>query len=335
MAKHRTLISLICALALLLFAILGCRSTKQSNGPSWTKGKVLSDNEDHPSKIISDGQFVYFVTGGTVASMEDGTNNIKRISLKDGSSTVLVKGGKQIPSPALAVDEKFLYWSDGGNIMRVPKAGGPSEKIIPSVPDPDEMLVDDDNIYWVPWAGEGSPPTPLMIAPKKGGVAAELTPRQRPTSGLAIDHDFVYWMTGEGIKKIAKTGGEVTEVYHNSSPKPSLGLAQDAENFYFAQMDGRGHSALMKLVKKTGEVIQLDPSMSHTMEFILDDRNVYYFDDVPGTGSFGPIALKQISKAGGNPVTIDQGEGGWMKYLAVDSKQIYFTEISKVYAFAK
>ncbi len=333
--RHYDTFSLVLALALLLSSLLGCRSTNSSKPPSWTKAKVLSDKEDHPSKIVSDGQSVFFVTGGTVASMNERTNNIKKISLKDGSVTVLVKGGQQIPSAALAVDDKFLYWSDGGNIFKVPKEGGPSEKIIPGAPNPDQMLVDDENIYWLPWAGEGSPPKPLMIAPKKGGEAKQLTRPQPPTSGLVIDGDFVYWMTGSGIQKISKTGGEITEVYHNPSKSPSLGLAQDADNFYYAQMNDKGRSALMKFARKTGEVTQLAPSINHVFEFSTDNANVYYFDEIPGTGSFGPIALKKVPKTGGTPVTLDSGEGGWVKYLAVDLTNVYFTDISRVYALSK
>jgi hypothetical protein len=322
------------AVCLLIVVVFGCRSTIK-HAPSWTKAKIPSDNEDHPSKIISDGQSVFYVTGGTVASQHEGTNNIKRISLKDGSVSVIVKGGDRIPSASLAVDEKYLYWSDGGNIMRVPKEGGTSEEIVPGAPNPDEMFVDDENIYWLIWSGEGSPPQPLMFAPKKGGEAKQLTPPQAPTSGLSIDHDFVYWMTGDGIKKIPKAGGEITEVYHTISKGPSLGLMQDADNFYYAQMNGRGQSALMKFARKSGEVTQLAPSINHVFEFIIDDMNVYYFDEMPGTGSFGPIALKKVSKTGGDPSTLDQGQAGWVKYLAVDATKIYFTDISKVYALAR
>ena len=71
------------------------------------------------------------------------------------------------------------------------------------------------------------------------------------------------------------------------------------------------------------------------MEFVMDESNIYYFDYVPGMGSFGPVALKKISKTGGDPITLDQGDAGWVKYLAVDQKQVYFTDISKVYAVAK
>lgn len=333
--RNRNLRISCLALSLFLFAVLGCRSTNFSNSPSWAKTKVLSDKEDHPSKIVTDGEAVYYITGGTVASMNEGTNNIKKVSLKDGTVSILVKGGRTIPDQMLALDDKFLYWSDGGNILRVPKGGGESEKIIPNAPKPDDVVMDDENIYWVIWGGEGSPPSPLMVAPKKGGEPKELTPRYAGTSGISIDRDYVYWMTGDGIKKISKKGGDVVDFYRNPSKTPSLGLLQDADNFYFAQMDSHGYSALMKLSKQSGAVTQLAPALNHVMEFTADAENVYYFDNVPGKGSFGPIALMKVSKAGGAPVEVDQGEAGWIKYLAVDAKQIYFTDISKVYAVAK
>ncbi|HYX28859.1 MAG TPA: hypothetical protein VE863_09840 [Pyrinomonadaceae bacterium] len=325
----------VAALVILVLAIVSCRSINQPKAPSWSKAKVLVDREDHPSKIISDGESVYFVTGGTIASQHEGTNNIKRISLKDGSVSVLVKGGELIPDPALAIDEKYVYWSDGGNIFRVAKSGGASEKIIPNAPKPDEMVMDRVNIYWLIWGGEGSPPEPLMFASKTSGEPKPLTPEYLGASGIAIDNDFIYWMTGDGIKKIAKSGGDVAEVYHNSTKWPSLGLRIDANSFYFCQMSSGGHSALMKLSRNTNELTQLAPSINDTFNFVIDESNVYYFDNVKGQGSFGPVALMKVANSGGTPAEIDRGEAGWVKYLAVDAKQVYFTDISKVYAIGK
>jgi hypothetical protein len=324
----------IVAISLLILVLISCRPTNHST-PSWSKAKIVSDKEDHPSKIIADGDAVYYVTGGTVASQQEGTNNIKRASLKDGSVNILVKGGEIIPDTTLARDDRYVYWSDGGNLMRVSKEGGASEKIIPNAPKPDNIVMDDGNIYWVIWGGEGSPPEPLMFAPKKGGEAQTLTPRYLGASGIGLDNDFLYWMTGDGIKKISKTGGDVSEVYHNSSKSPSLGLQMDADNFYFCQMGGNGYSSLMRLSKNTGELSQLAPSINHTMEFVTDEANIYYFDNVKGQGSFGPVALMKVSKRGGAPVEIDRGNAGWIKYLSADSQHLYFTDISKVYAIAK
>jgi hypothetical protein len=333
MNPHRTILLLAFTIGLLLLVTIACRSTNQSTA-SWTKARVLSDKEDHPSKIVTDGEAVYYVTGGTVASQQEGTNNIKKISLADGSVSVFVSGGQIIPDTTLAIDDKYVYWSDGGSILRVPKTGGTSEKIIPSAPKPDEIVMDDENIYWLIWGGEGSPPEPLMSAPKKGGEAKPITPKYLGASGIAIDENFVYWMTGDGLKEIRKIGGEVIGISHDRSGMP-LGLLMDADNFYFCQMASNGQSSLMRLSRKTGELTQLAPSINHTMEFVLDDTNVYYFDNVRGQGSFGPVALMKISRNGGTPVEMDRGTAGWISHLAVDSKQVYFTDISKVYAVSK
>jgi hypothetical protein len=194
--------------------------------------------------------------------------------------------------------------------------------------------MDGENIYWVIWGGEGSPPEPLMVAPQKGGEARPLTPKYLGTSGIAVDENFVYWMTGDGIKEIRKIGGEAIAISLDSSPSRSVGLRMDDDNFYFCVANG-GKSALLKLSRKTGELSQLAPSINQTMEFVIDDSNVYYFAQVGGPGSFGPVALMKISKNGGAPVEIDRGNAGWIGHLAVDSKQIYFTDISKVYAIPK
>jgi hypothetical protein len=127
----------------------------------------------------------------------------------------------------------------------------------------------------------------------------------------------------------------VTDVYHNTSKSPSLGLRMDADNFYFCQMASNGYSALMKLSKKSNELSQLAPSIEHTLDFIIDDGYVYYYAFVPHTGSFGPDALRKVPKAGGESVVLDQGDTAWMRSLTLDSKQIYFADISKIYALAK
>jgi hypothetical protein len=320
---------------LFLLSILGCKETPRP--PSWIKTKVLADREDHPSKILSDGSFVYYVTGGTVASQRAGTNNIKRISLKDGGVSVLVNMGERIPDTTLALDDKFLYWTDGGSILRVPKEGGQSETVVANTGAPAEMIVDDENIYWIIWTGEGSPPKPLMFASKQvGSEAKQLAPPQIGANGLCIDNDTVYWASPAGLKKAPKTGGEATIFYNDPTlNQPTTGLVQDAENFYYAQMDKKGNSSLMKLAKMGGAPRQIAPSINHTMEFVADELYVYYFDDEKGYGSFGPVALRKVSKQGGEPVTLDMGDAGWVKFIAVDKTQVYFTDISKVYALAK
>ena len=143
-------------------------------------------------------------------------------------------------------------------------------------------------------------------------------------------------MTGKGLNQIPKTGGDVVSMSANLAKTFNLRLRLDDENFYFCEMAGNGKSDLMKMSRRTGELKQLAPSINDTMEFVIDDTNVYYFDNVRGQGSFGPVALMKVSKkGGGTPTEIDRGDAGWVKFLAVDARQIYFTDISKVYALPK
>ncbi len=322
---NQSLLSVCFALALLLTCILGCKS------PVW-KARVLAEKQDHPSKIVSDGSSVFFTIASTVAAQQAGTNNVNRISLKDGSLSVLVKGGEHFISSTLAVDEKFLYWSDPGHIYRVPKAGGESETIVSDSPGmPDQMVVDDENIYWLLWGGRGSHNMPVMSAPKQGGAAKQLATGQEGYSGLCVDRDFVYWNAATGIRKVPKTGGPDSFFYHNPNKGAMFGLVQDDGNFFYMQMDNSDNWVLMKISKQGGEPTKLAPSISEVMEFVAGDGYIYYFDRESGND----YALRKVSTSGGEPVTLDRGGDSWNKYLAVDKTQVYFTTISKVYALPK
>jgi hypothetical protein len=323
--RNQSLLSLWLALALLLLCIIGCKSAV------W-KARVLADNQDHPSKIISDGTSVFFVTGGTLASQNEGTNNINRIALKDGSVSVLVRGGEHLPSQTLAVDDKFLYWAEPGRIYRVLKTGGESEVIVHDAPgQPDEVTVDDENIYWLVYGGSGSHNLPVLFAKKSGGASQKLATGQEGYSGLCVDRDFVYWVAATGIKKVPKVGGADTFVYRNPNKGPMSDMVQDADNLYYAQMDNRNTWVLMKIPKKGGEPTKLAPSISEVMQFVAADNSIYYFDREKAN----TYLLRKVSTGGGEPLTLDRGEDSWNKFLAVDGTQVYFTTIGKVLVAAK
>ena len=115
----------ICAVLVL---ILDCAETKKS--PEWQKAKVLAENVDHPSAITSDADFIYYVTGGTIASLNAGTSGVWKMPLAGGEPVQLFKGYKInensviLPDTfVLAADEKYVYWSSGA-IWRTPKTGG-------------------------------------------------------------------------------------------------------------------------------------------------------------------------------------------------------------------
>jgi hypothetical protein len=68
---------------------------------------------------------------------------------------------------------------------------------------------------------------------------------------------------------------------------------------------------------------------------VVDDASVYYFDDEPGGGMIGTVALRKVSKNSGEPVMLDHGRAGWVRFIAVDKSQVYFSDIANVYALTK
>lgn len=311
----------------LIFAVLGCSETPKE--PGWQKARVLAEKLDSPSAITTDGEFVYFVTGGTVASLNAGTSGVWKLLIAGGEPTQLFKGFRENENSAtlpdtwvLETDEKYLYWASG-YIWRTPKDGGESEKI--TIGTPTKMVLDDGTIYWQNFVGEKMPPVPLHSAPKKGGESKSVTAPLIAT-GLAIDKDFLYWTQPEGIYRMPKTGGEPMNIYAPQGKQTVRGLAADAEFFYFTE--GQGIYDLMKLSKNGGTPIRLAPQVNTAHRFHLDDTHIYFITNYQTFGS----ALNKVAKSGGEVVQIDTG---YLRSFAVGKDKIFVTDGSKVYALEK
>jgi hypothetical protein len=311
----------------LLLAAFGCSQSPKE--PGWQKARVIAEKLDSPSAITTEGESIYFVTGGTVASLNEGTSGVWKMSVSGGEPTQLFKGVRENERSAilpdtwvLDTDEKYLYWSSG-YISRTPKAGGASEKLVPGTPT--KMVLDDDTIYWQNFVGESMPPVPLYSAPKKGGEAKPIT-EPLIASGLAIDKDFLYWAQPEGIFRMSKSGGEQIKVYSPPGEQTVRGLTADAEFFYFAQ--GSGTYALMKLAKNSGSPVQLAPSINTSHEFYTDDTHIYFITNYQTFST----ALNKVGKIGGDVTQIDTG---YVKSFTVGKDKIFVTDISKIYALDK
>jgi hypothetical protein len=319
--------SLILPIAALLTAVLGCSETAKK--PNWPKGQVLAENSDHPSAVTTDDKFVYYVTGGTIASLNAGTSGVWKMPLAGGPPVQLFKGFRVDERNAvlpetfvLTTDEKYVYWSSGA-IWRTPKDGGESEKITTGMPT--ELAIDETKIYWHNFGGENSPPTPIFAVDKKGGEAKAFT-EPVITSGLAIDRENLYWTQSDGIYKAAKKSGEKSKIYGPPGKLSLSGLAADETNFYFTQGDGR--NALMKIPKQGGEAVRIAPEINTANKFYTDGKFVYF---IKNEGTFGS-SLNKVASGGGEIVQIDSG---YPASFTLGANKIFVTDISKIYALEK
>jgi hypothetical protein len=320
----RPLLWRVAALSILCGCLSGCGM--KTSEPRWPRSKVLATNLDHPQAIAVDEKHIYFVLGGTVASQNEGTNNVMRMPIEGGTPTVVFKGGdKYIPDTFfLTLDERYAYFSVG-SLVRVPKDGGPLEEIsIAGMPT--EFLMDNENYYWHPFVGEGMPPAPFYSVSKKGGQAQAITDPRPSANGLCLDDQYIYWIQTTGIYRKPKSGGEITQIYATPEGQISSGLRLDADNFYFTQ--GTSKHALYKLSKGGGEPLQLAKSINSAADFVLGETDVYFQRE----RNLNTDYLSKVSKKGGDIVDLDYG---YMRSLAVGKTDIYFTDINTIYSIPK
>lgn len=317
----------IFVMALLTFLSVACG--ENSKQPEWQNAKILAENVDHPAAIVSDDLFIYYVTGGTIASLNEGTSGVWRKPIAGGEPVQLFKGHyidkDKVILPdffVLAIDEKYVYWSSG-EIWKTPKMGGESIKITNG--SPTKLVLDDEKIYWQNFIGENGPPQPIYFCDKKGGEPKALT-EPAIASGIVVDKENLFWAQRDGIYKISKNGGEKTKVYSATENQNISGLIADKENFYLAQGDGR--NALYKVSKNGGEAVKIAPSLNHAYNFYADGTNVYFITDEGSTGS----SLNKVSKNGGEVVKI---ASGYSSSFTIGKDGIFVTDISKIYELKK
>src|ERR1700753_2050876 len=218
----------------LLATLFGCGGGGLA-AEEWDKHQPLTEDLDHPNALASDDKFIYFVTGGTVASQHEGTNNVMKMPIGGGAPTVIFKGGDIIPdAEAMALDDEYVYFSADG-LRRVAKAGGPATLLTQAFM-ASEIIVDKDNVYWMPYVGEGMRPAPVYAVAKTGGETKAITDPRPTANGLCVDDKFVYWIQTDGIYKTGKQGGSIEKIYSMPDSDISSDFKNDSDNFYFLHL---------------------------------------------------------------------------------------------------
>ncbi|MBX7169963.1 MAG: DUF5050 domain-containing protein [Pyrinomonadaceae bacterium] len=314
-------INLIMVLTALLTMIFGCGESKPKE---WHQAKPLTEKLDHPRALAADEKNIYFVLGnGTVSGQKDGNNNVAKIPLGGGNPAIIFKGGELIPdAEAIALDEENVYFSANG-LRKVSKNGGEA-KLLTSAFLTSEIVLDKENIYWLPYVGEGMQPTPIYTVSKNGGEAKAVTDPRPSANGLAIDEKNLYWVQTDGIYKMVKNGGNIEKIYTIPNGQNTTDLKMDSENFYFRQ--GTSYRELYKLAKTGGEAKQISKDVS---QFWLGENEIvllrYFY-------SFQPHLIK-TDKNGQNEIEIDQD--GYLSDLVVGKNKIYLSDVVKIYELAK
>ncbi len=337
MKKHRPYLALLGAGSLLLGAILGCGKFGNRPVAKWTKARKIAGKEQrlsHVSGLVVDDKFAYVTIGGTIADQNAGMSGLRKVALDSGVVESLDDKLTQSDYGGIAMDEKFIYWNAGGNILRVSKDGGKPETIASeNVGIGVDIAVDDEKVYWAnhSYYSPNSPtkPSPIYAVSKAGGKTEIFADQQHIPHSLAIDEKFVYWLTPTSILKQAKAGGQTQVIYQATDKEGVDELAQDTENLYFG-FRGAGESrwALRKISKQGGEPQTLVKTYS-LKPVAVDETNIYFFDEDGMTAE----VLCKVSKQGGEVTKLDAGYASGV--IAQSKTLVYFGTLDDIYSWTK
>lgn len=124
---------------------------------------------------------------------------------------------------ALAVDDTQVYFSTGPAIRALPRRGGPVVTLAAGQDDAAALTSDGTRLFWVTsghGGGASAHPSPnngtVMAVPVRGGAPVRLASGQPGPGAVAVDDHSVFWVnrtaTGYGLARVAKAGGEVTQL---------------------------------------------------------------------------------------------------------------------------
>jgi hypothetical protein len=285
---------------------------------------------------VFDDKFAYVTIGGTIADQNEGHSGLRKVALDSGAVTSLDNGEKMPQSDygGLAIDDKFVYWSAGGNILRISKEGGKPETVAADhVGIGIDLAVDNEKIYWANHgyylANSPTKPSPIYVVAKQGGKIEAFTPEQHIPHSVGLDEKFVYWVTPSSIVKQPKVGGAPEVIYQASDKEGVDELTQDGDHLYFG-FRGAGESrwALRRISKQGGEPQTIVKRYS-LKPVVIDETYIYFFDENGMTSDL----LCRVLKNGGEVEKLDSGYASGV--ITQSKTQVYFASLDDILSWKK
>ena len=249
---------------------------------------------------------------------------------------VLAKDQKGPTSIALAATDVVWLDETGGQVMKVPKAGGTVVELAHHQETPLDVAVDADTVYWTTRTGNGDsdsitaphPTGGVWSVPLAGGKVTALAKARAFPDAIAVGASGVYFgeqgltdHKGAQLSRVGKTGGSVAKIREGNPG----GIAVDGTDVYWsigggcesvngAKMPDDGSMWTSPVAKPAPK--ELAPKLRCPERIATDADSIYVADNDTG-------AILAIPKAGGAPVVVVTDDPG-TRWLAVDATTVYW-----------
>jgi hypothetical protein len=219
-----------------------------------------------------------------------------------------------------------------GRLMKVAKSGGNPVMLVDAIDAPGCAVADSDNVYVtrggdilkVPLAGGAA--TPIA---QNQHVLPMSTPRLAAGGGYVYWITDVYGVTdafnGKNALVRVSTGGGTVEVVYNDLMGSPGGLAVDAMNVYYSDLSGMYVRPLMG--GAAAPATSIGVSVLHNNRFAVDDLHLV-LDEVTGIGS-GDVAVMDLNGGNRKIIHMDMATA-----LSIDHQNVYANANGKLTRFA-
>jgi hypothetical protein len=289
---------------------------------------VLTDTVTLTNCIALDGTSVYWIeSSDTVIPDAGALGRLMKVSKLGGTPSLLADA---VDTPGCAVaDEENVYVTRGGDILKVPLAGGAATAIA-------------TNQHVLPMS------TPRLAA--RGGFVYWITDVYGATDAFSGTNALV---------RVSRAGGGTVETLFTDVTGSPGGIAVDATNVYYSDQNGMYLRPLAG-----GAAVPIGISVLHNNRFALDDMHLV-LNETSGIGS-GNLAVLKLDGSGrmvihdemATALSIDHlnvyaNSGGKLtrfsldgsenetlddrgpRAIALDATDIYFTDGASILRFAK
>jgi hypothetical protein len=250
---------------------------KKSGGPV----TVLANGQDDPIGIAVDASYIYWINW----SEEDHTTGSVMKLSKRGGAPILLADAANLPiGQELVIDEQFVYYARGDEVVRVKKSGGTVTRLANGLRTVMALAQDAKDIYVA-----AADSNKLVRIPKDGGTPQVLAaPDVGSPQRLVLDETSVYYTVNSwrcGLFRVPKMGGATTQVVPDDIDPWVLGLVGSTLILRATPSSPKQPPGLLTMPKTGGRAIQV--AVDVAVSQVISDGKAIYFTE--GGGKKGTV----------------------------------------------